>query len=61
MSTTTSTHDQVQGKFHEVKGAVKESIGRATNNPALEDEGTDERVTGTVEKKVGQVKQVFEK
>jgi uncharacterized protein YjbJ (UPF0337 family) len=32
-----------------------------TNNPNLEDEGTGERVGGTVEKKIGQIKQVFEK
>ena len=61
MTTTTSTHDKVEGKVHEVKGSVKEGIGRATNNPALEDEGTDERVSGTVEKKIGQIKDVFTK
>lgn len=61
MTVTSSTHDKVEGKVHEVKGAVKEHIGRATNNPNLEDEGTAERVNGTVEKKVGQIKQVFEK
>ena len=41
-----STKDKIQGKVHEVKGAVKERVGRATNNPALEDEGTDEKVGG---------------
>jgi uncharacterized protein YjbJ (UPF0337 family) len=61
MTTTTSTHDKVEGKVHEIKGAVKEHIGRATNDPNLMDEGTDERVSGTVEKKIGQIKQVFEK
>jgi uncharacterized protein YjbJ (UPF0337 family) len=56
-----STQDQAEGKFHEVKGNVKESVGRATNNPRLEDEGTNEKVAGTVQKKVGQVEKVFEK
>ncbi|HEX4322053.1 MAG TPA: CsbD family protein [Acidobacteriaceae bacterium] len=56
---TTSTHDEVEGKVHEVKGAIKEKIGHATNNPNLQDEGTAERINGTVEKKIGQVKKVF--
>ena len=34
-----STEDQAKGKFHEVKGKVKESVGKATNNPRLQDEG----------------------
>ena len=56
-----STEDKAKGKFHEVKGKVKETVGRATNNPRLQDEGTDERVAGTVQKKIGQVEKVFEK
>ena len=44
---------------HEVKGAIKQKIGGITNNPNLQDEGTAERINGTVEKKVGQVKKVF--
>jgi len=56
---TTGTHDEVEGKVHEVKGAVKQKIGEMTNNPNLQDEGTAERIDGTVEKKVGQVKKVF--
>jgi len=58
-TTTTSTHDQVEGKVHEVKGAIKEKIGKATNNPNLRDEGTDEKISGTVERKIGEVKKVF--
>ena len=56
---TTSTHDEAQGKFHEVKGAIKEKIGQLTDDPNLQNEGTGERVGGTVEKKIGQVKKVF--
>jgi uncharacterized protein YjbJ (UPF0337 family) len=56
-----SSRDQAEGKLHEVKGKVKEKVGRATNNPRLEDEGTDEKVAGKVQKKVGQVERVFEK
>ena len=55
-----STKDQAQGKFHEVKGKVKEEAGRATNNPRLEDEGHGEKVIGKVQNKVGQVEKVLE-
>jgi len=56
-----SIKDQAEGALHEVKGKVKEKVGRAANNPNLEDEGTEEKVSGKVQKKVGQVERVFEK
>jgi uncharacterized protein YjbJ (UPF0337 family) len=56
-----STKDQVEGKFHELKGKVKEKTGQATNNPDLMDEGQAEKVSGKVQKKIGQVEKVFEK
>ena len=56
-----STHDKVEGSVHEAKGALKEKLGRATDNPNLEAEGTDEKVGGKIQKKVGDVKKVFEK
>jgi uncharacterized protein YjbJ (UPF0337 family) len=56
-----STNDQIEGKFHEVKGKVKETVGRATNDPDLESEGQVENLGGKVQKKVGQVEKVLEK
>jgi uncharacterized protein YjbJ (UPF0337 family) len=56
-----STKDQAKGKFHEVKGKVKEKVGRATNNPDLEAEGQVEKIGGKVQKKIGQVEKVLEK
>jgi uncharacterized protein YjbJ (UPF0337 family) len=56
-----STKDKVEGTLHDVKGAVKEKVGRLTNNPALEEEGTDEKVAGKIQKKIGDVEKVFEK
>jgi len=50
-----STKDTAKGKFHEVKGKVKEKVGRATNNPDLEAEGHAEKIGGTVQKKIGQL------
>jgi uncharacterized protein YjbJ (UPF0337 family) len=54
-----STKDKAQGTFHEVKGKVKEKVGRATNNPDLEAEGQVEKIGGKVQKKIGQVKKVL--
>lgn len=56
-----STKDKVEGAAHELKGKVKEKLGRATNNPDLENEGTGEKVGGKVQKKVGDIEKVFEK
>jgi uncharacterized protein YjbJ (UPF0337 family) len=56
-----STKDQAQGALHEAKGKIKEKVGHATNKPNLQDEGTDEKVAGKIQKKVGQVEKVFEK
>lgn len=54
-----STKDQASGKMHEMKGAIKEKIGNATNDPNKAAEGQDEKVSGKVQKKVGEVEKVF--
>lgn len=54
-----STKDRVQGKYHEVKGGIKEKAGRANKNPRQEDEGTDEKVSGKIQKKIGEIEKVF--
>ena len=56
-----STKDKTKGKFHEVRGEVKETVGRATNDPDLEAEGQVEKIGGKVQKKIGQVEKVLEK
>ena len=53
-----SAKDKAKGKFHEVKGQVKERIGRMTNNPNLEAEGQGEQVGRKIRKKIGQVEKV---
>jgi uncharacterized protein YjbJ (UPF0337 family) len=47
-----STKDHTEGKLHEVKGKIKEKIGKATNDPNLE-------VSGKAEKKAGKVQQLI--
>lgn len=56
-----STVDQVKGKFHEVKGDLKVKVASVTNNPDLEADGENEKLAGQIQKKVGQIKRVFEK
>lgn len=56
-----STKDKVRGKIKQAKGTIKEKAGRATKNPDLEERGANEKVGGTVQKKVGDIKRVFEK
>ena len=55
-----STRDKVEGAFKEVKGKVKEETGKATRNPDLRDRGTAEKTGGKVQRKIGDVKKVFE-
>ncbi len=50
-----STQDRTEGKIHEVKGAVKEAVGKATDNPDLESEGTAEKIVGKVQGVIGRV------
>ena len=54
-----STKDKAKGKFHEVKGKVKEKVGQVTNNPNLEAEGQGEKIGGKIQKKIGQVEKVL--
>jgi uncharacterized protein YjbJ (UPF0337 family) len=54
-----SSKDEVAGKIHEVKGAVKEKVGKLANNPNLEADGKVEKLAGRVQKKIGQVKKVL--
>ena len=36
------TQDQVEGKFHQIKGKIKEVAGDLSDNPELETEGAVE-------------------
>jgi uncharacterized protein YjbJ (UPF0337 family) len=56
-----STKDQAEGKFHNVKGKLREVAGKLSDNPELEAEGKVEKIAGKVQEKVGQVKKVLGK
>lgn len=56
-----STKDKIEGGGHELKGKLKEKVARVANDPELAAEGTDERLGGKIQKKVGDIKKVLEK
>ena len=56
-----STKDTTKGKFHEVKGSVKQKLGRTANDPDLEAECIAEKISGKVQKKIGQVEKLLGK
>jgi uncharacterized protein YjbJ (UPF0337 family) len=44
-----STQDRTEGKLHEIKGKIKEEVGKATNDPELEVSGNAEKNAGKVQ------------
>lgn len=56
-----STTDKAEGKFHEVRGKMKEVAGDLSDNPELEGEGIGEKLAGKVQQKVGQAKKILGK
>jgi uncharacterized protein YjbJ (UPF0337 family) len=56
-----STRDKAEGKMHQVKGKVKETVGKVVGNDDLEAEGKGENLEGKVQEKVGDAKKVVGK
>ena len=48
--------DKAEGKFHQVKGGVRETTGMVFGSSKLEDEGKAEKKAGKVQEKAGQAK-----
>jgi uncharacterized protein YjbJ (UPF0337 family) len=53
---TTMDKDRIEGAGKQVKGSVKEAIGKVTGNNQTEVEGRAEKVSGKVQGKVGKAK-----
>ena len=45
--------DEVEGKFDQAKGAVKENVGRAVGDDEMRTEGAGERAGGHVQEAYG--------
>jgi uncharacterized protein YjbJ (UPF0337 family) len=53
----TSTEDQMKGSFHELKGTIKERVGKATNDTKMTVEGKVEKNAGKVLQQIGRAKE----
>jgi uncharacterized protein YjbJ (UPF0337 family) len=58
---TQSTKDQIEGKLHKVAGDAKTKAGELLGDQKMAAEGRDESLTGSIQKKIGQIKKVFGK
>jgi uncharacterized protein YjbJ (UPF0337 family) len=56
-----STQDRTEGKLHVVKGKIREEVGKATNDPDLEDSGNAEKNAGKVQNWIGRVEKAVGK
>jgi uncharacterized protein YjbJ (UPF0337 family) len=56
-----STEGLAQGKFHEVKGKIKEEIGKLISKLKLEAKGQSEKSGGKVQQVVSKVKNILGK
>ncbi|HEX7997246.1 MAG TPA: CsbD family protein [Pyrinomonadaceae bacterium] len=48
--------DEVEGKFDQAKGAVKENVGRAVDDGEMESEGAADRAGGKIQEGYGEAK-----
>lgn len=48
--------DELEGKFDQAKGGIKEKVGRAINDRDLEEEGRVDRASGDVQEGWGKAK-----
>jgi uncharacterized protein YjbJ (UPF0337 family) len=53
--------DRISGAVKEIKGSVKETIGKATGDAKLEADGKADRVEGKVQNAVGGLKDALKK
>ncbi|KQO01226.1 CsbD family protein [Paenibacillus sp. Leaf72] len=48
--------DKIKGKVNQVKGEIKDQIGKATNNESLQGEGKLDKAKGIAQEKIGELK-----
>lgn len=49
--------DEVKGAGNKAKGAIKDAVGKATDNPKLRAEGKADKAKGHVQEKTGKAKE----
>jgi uncharacterized protein YjbJ (UPF0337 family) len=53
--------DRIAGSVKEIKGSVKETIGKAVGDAKLESDGKADKVAGKVQNAIGGVKDALRK
>jgi uncharacterized protein YjbJ (UPF0337 family) len=53
--------DRIAGAAKEIKGSIKETIGKAVGDPKLEADGKADKVEGKVQNAVGGLKDALKK
>lgn len=56
-----STRDKSEGKWHKIKGKIKQFAGKTIGNRDLEAKGKAENSEGKLQEKIGQIKDVVGK
>jgi uncharacterized protein YjbJ (UPF0337 family) len=52
----TGAADKLKGKADELKGTLKQTIGKATDNPDLRAEGLQDQASAETEQTIGDIK-----
>ena len=58
---TSNTKNSAEGRIHQVRGKIKETIGKIVNNQELEIEGKVENAEGKIQEKIGDIEKVVKK
>lgn len=53
-----STKNKAEGKMHQLKGKVKETVGKVVKNRNLETEGKVENIEGKVQENIGEIEKI---
>jgi uncharacterized protein YjbJ (UPF0337 family) len=56
-----SMKDKIKGSFHEVKGTIKEEVGKVTNDRNLKAKGKAEKKAAEVQQRIGRAKDTVAK
>lgn len=55
------TKNSSEGRIHQARGKIKETIGRIVNNHELEVEGKVEKAEGKIQERVGEIEKDMKK
>ena len=53
--------DEIKGAGNKAKGAIKDAVGKATDNRKLQAEGKMDKAKGDIQQKAGKVKDAVSK